>query len=243
MPLFKSTLFIVAIYSIINSYLHSILFLSLSLKVDWENDLATYTKSGGVFLGGGTGTQENVYTGRLCLEVQLLYPFNSGGSREGVRGTRGARPPSPLIFRPNWDLLDRASPLSLDDRPRYLNVFIRHCLYTIFDRKRTHFVYLPLTDGTPFTKGYIFQKNSPSFLVSGTTFRNYIIPNLKEQFLCYINLVLDLLRWAGWANSLNKAFQKIAPWLTSLELKFPLNCFECTVFYFLDFFKAIKSFC
>ena len=59
MPLFKSTLFIVAIYSIINSYLHSILFLSLSLKVaclqtitrlwlragylkvDYENDLAT----------------------------------------------------------------------------------------------------------------------------------------------------------------------------------------------------------
>ena len=114
---------------------------------------------------------------------------------------------------------------------------------TIFDRKRTHFVYLPLTDGTPFTNLHISEKNSPSYLVSGTTFRNYIVLNLKEQFLCYINLVLDLLRWAGWVNSLNKAFQKIAPWLTSLELKFPLNCFECTVFYFLDFFKAIKSFC
>ena len=75
---------------------------------------------------------------------------------------------------------------------RYLNIRIRHCLYTIFDRKRTHFVYLPLTNGIPFTKGYIFQKNSPSYLVGGTTFWNYMVPKLKEQFLCYKNLVLDL---------------------------------------------------
>ena len=52
----------------------------------------------------------------------------------------------------------------------------------------------------------LFQKNSPSYLVSGTTFRNYIAPNLKAQFLFYINLVSDFVCRVGWANSLNKAF-------------------------------------
>ena len=43
----------------------------------------------------------------------------------------------------------------------------------------------------------IFQKNSPSYLVSGTAFRNYIVPNLKDQILFYINLVLDPFCRAG----------------------------------------------
>ena len=54
--------------------------------------------------------------------VQLLYPFISGGYREGARG---ARPPSPPLFLDQTEArraekifyLDRASPLSLDDRP------------------------------------------------------------------------------------------------------------------------------
>ena len=37
----------------------------------------------------------------------------------------------------------------------------------------------------------------PPNLVSGTTFRNYIVPNLKEQFLLYINLASDLFCRVG----------------------------------------------
>ena len=40
----------------------------------------------------------------------------------------------------------------------------------------------------------IHQRN---YLVSGTTFRNYIVPNLKQQFFFYINLLLDLFCRAG----------------------------------------------
>ena len=48
-----------------------------------------------------------------------------------------------------------------------------------------------------FSFSSILMPNFPPYLVSGTTFRNYIVPNLKEQFLFYINLVSDLFCRAG----------------------------------------------
>ena len=68
-----------------------------------------------------------------------------------------------------------------------------------------------LTEPRFHTERHIWEKLPllwPSYLVSGTTFQNYIVPNLKEQFLFYINLVLDLFCQAGRANSLNKAFSE-----------------------------------
>ena len=167
------------------------------------------------FIRGGSTSRSNFFTLSSVADI---------GKGLGEPG-----PPPPLIFRPNWGPKGRKNflfrpgiPLIAGWPPPVIRMSVSAMFMygTIFDRKRTHFVYLPLTDGTPFTNLHIPEKNSPSYLVSGTTFRNYIVLNLKEQFLCYINLVLDLLRWAGWANSLNKAFQKIAPWLTSLELSF-----------------------
>ena len=57
-----------------------------------------------------------------------------------------------------------------------------------------------LTEPSFHTERHISEKLPllrPSYLVSGTTFRNYIVPNLKEQFLFFINLVLDLFCRAG----------------------------------------------
>ena len=254
MPLFKSTLFIVARYSIINSYLHSILFLSLSLKVaclqtitklwlragylkvdrlgKWPGNLNEIRRR---FSRGRDGYSRKLLYGKSLPRGPTYLPFTSVADLG--KGPGGPGPLPPLIFRPNWGPKGRKIfffrpdiPLISGWPPHVIWMSVSAMfIYHIWQKKNP--LRIPSIDRWySFHKPtYFRKKNSPSYLVSGTTFRNYLLPNLKEQFLCYINLVLDLLRWAGWDNSLNKAFQKIAPWLTSLELNFLFNCFECSV--------------
>ena len=166
------------------------------------------------FIRGGSTSRSNLFTLSSVADI---------GKGLGEPG-----PPPPLIFRPNWGpkgrkifLFRPGIPLIAGWPPPLSECLYPPCLCTgpyLTEKEPTSYTFhwqMVLLSQT-----YIFQKKTPPLI--------WLV--VKEQFLCYINLVLDLLRWAGWTNSLNKAFQKIAPWLTSLELSFLFTCFECTVF-------------